>query len=407
MLGLQSIVSSISLDNKQKNVLLATFYMFFINLGIHLLRPDRDSTGLENGIENLPFLFSITFSVILLMNLVLGKLKQFFSYKKIVLVQHGILIAGGVFFLLAYRFAVETRFTGMVFFIWVSIINLWSISFAWDIITDIFTRTQFLKQFGIIAFGGTAGCIAGYSISFLSGGYELLYLLLSFSVALLVVKKLLLQTKNKNTYVSEHVTPKSETNTGFLFSYGAMIFLYALIATVLYFQQAYLVYSSSGGTDVYKPLFAQLGLWINVLAIVLQLFFSSKIIRRAGPFFPLAIIPSVIIGGLLCFSINSSFTLITILMAFAKVASFSLVRPAREILLYSIQQSQKNKIKVFFDTALYRGGDVAGSWLFILLFHIGIGVNVIALLAIPICLLWLISIMQLRKYSLKVKEVYE
>lgn len=389
----------ISSYTTKQPVLLAALYMFCLNLGIHLLRPGRDSAGINNGIENLPMLFTITFFVVALLNLVLKKVKKYYLRQYIVVAQHSVLIISIMLFLTAYFVSPGNRLIDNIFFIWVSVINLWSISFAWDIISDIFPRQRFLQYFGVIAFAGTVGCVAGYGISILISGYELFFSLLVFLAAFILIKKLLHSPAKNKTEQSNAVSkPVAEFN--FFFNYGAMIFLYALVATFLYFQQAMLVKASPGND--HHLLFAQLGFWVNIIAMGLQLFFSSHIIRRAGPLFPVAFIPAVLIGGLLCFSVNSSFSIITILMAFNKIASFSLVRPVRETLLAGIHHAQKSQLKIFFDTVIYRSGDVAGGWLFIGLVQLGFSFNQMALAAIPFCLLWLLAILQMRKHSFKI-----
>ncbi len=374
-------------------------------MGIHLLRPGRDSVGIENGIERLPLLFLVTFSLMLVLNLIFKSLKRSYSFRKIVMAQHAVMFVAVLVFLAAFHFISANQLTRNIFFIWVSIINLWSISFAWDIVTDTFPGEDFTKQFGFIAFGGTLGCIGGYAISVLSNGLELYFSLVAFSICMWLIKQLLKPAKENKTAITGLSRPGIATTGHFLVNYGIMIFLYAIIATFLYFQQAQYVKSNPVSGENYKFIFAQLGLWINIIAMIMQLFFSSKIISSAGPLFPMALIPAVLIGGWLCYSISSSLILITVLMAFTKVASFSLIRPAREMLITNLRTTEKNKLKLFFDTVIYRGGDVAGSWLFVALIHAGISLRYISFFAIVFCLLWIAAVFQMRRYSLKPKNI--
>jgi AAA family ATP:ADP antiporter len=375
--------------------------MFFLNLAIHLLRPGRDGIGIKKGIENLPLLFTFTFIIILILNYGLKKVKRRFNNNTIIHVQHGLVVAGIVYFLVTHQLFSSTIFLDNMFFVWVSIVNLWCISSAWDVVTDIFPRQQFLNRFGIIAFGGTLGCVAGYGFSIVISGYELFVSLVASIIAWILISRLIGYKKTFTNPRMNLQNPGSNPGvpSGFLFNYGNMIFLYALISTFLYFQQAYIIINNTGVITNYTVVFAQLGFAVNMLAMLLQIFFSSGLIKKAGAFFPIAIIPAVLIAGLVCFTLNASFSLLIILLAFNKVASFSLVRPVRETLLSTVQPYPKNQLKLFFDTIVYRGGDVLGSWLFILLFQLGIGFKNLAFVAIFFCLLWLAAIIRLRKYA--------
>ncbi len=50
---------------------------------------------------------------------------------------------------------------GRVFFIWLSIFNLFVVSIFWATIVDVFTNEQGRRLFGFIAAGATLGAIAG------------------------------------------------------------------------------------------------------------------------------------------------------------------------------------------------------------------------------------------------------
>lgn len=72
------------------------------------------------------------------------------------------------------------------------------------------------------------------------------------------------------------------------------------------------------------------------------------------------------------------------LMAFLSVRSavhYAIDRPSREVLFTSVDREERYKSKSFIDTAVYRGGDLASSWL-------QTGLAGLALLGATLAVLW-------------------
>ena len=51
-----------------------------------------------------------------------------------------------------------------VFFVWVSVFNLFAVSVFWSFMADVFASEQGKRLFGFIAAGGTAGGAAGTAV---------------------------------------------------------------------------------------------------------------------------------------------------------------------------------------------------------------------------------------------------
>ena len=88
----------------------------------------------------------------------------------------------------------------------------------------------------------------------------------------------------------------------------------------------------------------------------------------------------------------SAAPLVAILIAFQatrRAASFSISRPAREILFTVVTREQKYKSKNFIDTVVYRGGDAASGWVFAGFRSLGLGISSVAIVTVPIAAIWL------------------
>jgi AAA family ATP:ADP antiporter len=76
-------------------------------------------------------------------------------------------IANLIGFYLLFQFAdsMQSVWVGRVFFIWISVFNLFVVSVFWSFMTDIYHPEQSKRLFGVIAVGGTLGALLGSTIT--------------------------------------------------------------------------------------------------------------------------------------------------------------------------------------------------------------------------------------------------
>src|SRR5205823_1418980 len=60
---------------------------------------------------------------------------------------------------------VEKVIVARVFFVWISVFNLFAVSVFWSFMADLFTSEQGKRLFGFIAAGGSAGALLGPSLT--------------------------------------------------------------------------------------------------------------------------------------------------------------------------------------------------------------------------------------------------
>src|SRR5437588_12033806 len=128
-------------------------YFFLLLCSYYLLRPVRDALAVEAGTQALQWLFTATFIAMLALVPLFGWLCQRLPRARL-------LPAVYAFFALnlaAFVFALD----GRVFFVWLSVFNLFVVSVFWSFMSDIFTTAQAARLYGTIAAGGSCGAIAG------------------------------------------------------------------------------------------------------------------------------------------------------------------------------------------------------------------------------------------------------
>ena len=158
----------VSVQPKEVRALLWSFAYFFCLLaGYYVLRPVRDEMGLASGIKNLPWLFTATFIVMLAVVPVYGALVARLSRQRFIpLVYHFFVVNIVIFWvLLTQGIAITT--TAQVFFVWISVFNLFAVSVFWSFMADLWTSEQGKRLYGFIAAGGSAGALAGPGLTIL------------------------------------------------------------------------------------------------------------------------------------------------------------------------------------------------------------------------------------------------
>lgn len=360
-------------------------FIFVLFSSYALLRPMRDALGLEGGKDELKWLFLATFISCIIASLVLmwlsTRVKRRF-YADFVFVFFALNLIG--FYVAMNAFAeksVEFVWLARVFYVWVSIFNLFAFSSAWSLIADIFSKEASQRLFGIIAAGASLGSIAGASsVKFLVayiGASNLVFasvLLLLLGVLLknLMIKELgKFESKEslarfdktigaKNPFVGFALIVKSP----YLLALCAFILLLTSVSTFLYMEQARIIREFFPTREARIAAFANIDLIVQVSALVIQIFLTAKIAK----FFKLTALLSLL-GFVICVGFvvlaftHPAFMPLAVVMSIRRIGEYALVKPGREMLFVPLSSDEKYKVKSFADTVVYRGGDALSAQL--------------------------------------------
>src|SRR5207302_8434632 len=136
-------------------------YFFTLLAGYYVLRPLRDQMGIAGGTKNLPWLFTATFVSLLVAQPLYGTLVARLPRVKFIPIVYHVFVTNLVLFWLLLFFDIETVIVARVFFVWVSVFNLFAVAVFWSFMADLFTSEQGKRLFGFIGAGGTAGALLG------------------------------------------------------------------------------------------------------------------------------------------------------------------------------------------------------------------------------------------------------
>lgn len=393
-------------QEEQKLVFWSFLYFFTLLASYFILRPLRDEMGISNGASNMQWLFTGTFLTMLIIVPVFGYLTSKFKIGTVLTFSYVFFIINILLFYYLFIQKIFIETLPVVFFIWLSVFNLFAISLFWSFMVDIFSNVQSKRLFGVISAGGSLGAITGPLIATTLSdalGIENLFLITIFFllISLFALKNIMKfqkkKRKNKETQGFKNINLTKSTlldgiklvlASRYLKTLVLFMILYTTTSTFLYFEQANIIEQTITSSSERISYFSGVDLITNTLAIIGQFFFTSKIIKQLGLSIALSIIPLCIAFGFLILSTKTILPIIVILLIILRVGNYTILRPGREILYTVRNREEKYKAKNFIDTAVYRGGDALSGWVFAGLISTGIGLSLIAIIAVPIILLW-------------------
>jgi len=379
-------------------------FLYFFSLlgGYYVLRPVRDEMGIQGGLDNLPWLFTATFVTMALAVPVYGWAATRFARRSLLPAVYGFFIANLLIFYVVFGSGIAMAVTARVFFVWLSVLNLFVVSVFWSFMVDIYSREQSRRLFGIIAVGGTTGAIAGPALTAqLAPALGVVNLLLvsaaMLAVALLCVWRLRMWARGAAPAADDIAALGGHWWDGFtrvfrsryLWGISGYILLYTTAATFLYFIQAHVVEDAFASSAARTRVFALIDLATNTLTVVLQLFFTSRIVARWGVAVLLGIVPALVACGFLALGWAPVLAVVAAVQVLRRAGNYALARPGREMLYGVLSRVDKYKSKNFIDTVVYRGGDAVSGWVYTAMAALGLGMAGIAWAAIPLALVWL------------------
>jgi AAA family ATP:ADP antiporter len=403
-------------------------YFFFLLAAYYVLRPVRDEMGIAGGVKNLPWLFTATFFVMLAVVPIFGAMVARIPRRRFIPLVYHFFVANIVAFWLLLTFKVAMADTAKVFFVWISVFNLFAVSVFWSFMSDLFASEQGKRLFGFIAAGGSAGALLGPSIAvWLAepiGRANLLLiaaLLLEFAVLCAMRLESATQTLKAETPSSEAAAPREATLGGswiaglmmvarspYLAGIALWVALLSLAGTFLYFQQASIVSALTDDPNKRTAIFAQIDLAVSLLTITVQFLATGKLIRRFGAGPAAAFLPLVFAGGFLILALTPMLWVVIAFQALQRAANFAISNPAREVLFTVVSREEKYKAKYVIDNVVFRGGDAASGWLFHALRGLGMELNAISLATVPVALGWLALALTLgRAHEKRTTEVQQ
>ena len=389
-------------------------YFFSILSAYYMLRPVREQLSGAVGSTQLPWFYAATFLATLTLTPVFAWLIGRYPRRIVVPGVYLFFIACLMGFvpLFTHEGLLTPRALGTVFFVWVSVFNLFVVAVFWSFMADIWSDRQARRLFPVIGLGGAFGAIFGPAMASLLVGAIGVPPLLVVASCLLGVAMLCAWWLGRWSSAHGHRAkdPGHDAPVGggmfdglrqvfadpFTRGMALMLLLGDAIGTINYA----LVADFSGQTfhDAAERtrFFANLDLLTNFLQIVVQSTFTRWLLARHGaaPVIVMKEAATVLVLLLVCVAVDPNAPVtgiaaaeaaarfgggeglvlsfvqglmqtavampwVGLAMVVSRGLAYGMVGPARESLFAMAPRSQRYKGKNAVDTAVWRFGDLS------------------------------------------------
>jgi AAA family ATP:ADP antiporter len=374
-------------------------YFFCVLSAYYVMRPVREQLAAAVGSTQLPWFWTATLVATLALTPVFAWLVSRWPRQVVVPLVYGFFIACllGFIPLFTTQGLLSPKALGILFFVWVSVFNLFVVSVFWSFMSDIWSDEQARRLYPVIGLGGTAGAIAGPALTrALVGDIGVANLLvvsaLLLGVALLCVLVLgrWARLHGVHRHRQEYEAAigggmfdglKQVFATPFMRTMAILMVLGDAIGTIAYM----LVTDYSGATfhdAVSRTQFAaDVDLVTNTIQVVAQLTVTRWLLVRQGAApvlalramvgilacigMALALDPYAVVIAPLSISLGpvhfalSGLPWVALMLILTRSLAYGMDQPARESLFTLVPRGMRYKGKNAVDTAVWRAGDVA------------------------------------------------
>lgn len=401
---LLSIISDVQ-GHEIKAVVGSFLFVVLLMAAYYILRPVRDAMASDWTDAEVSWLWTLNFFISTGVVALYGALVARFPLRLLVPATYGIFALTFLFFYALASISNDRTLIDKSFYVWVSVFSLFHISVFWSFMSELFSKEQAGRLFGIIAAGASVGGLIGPSIpSFFSAYLGTDNLLLLASVMLVIPIPLIfyLQALKKPELSSDAMVPDTPPariggnpfagftlflSNPYLLAIGLFILLYTGISSFVYFELKNLLSELSRAERT--AIWAQMDLTVNVLSIAVGLFATGRIVGKFGMPVTIALIPLLICAGLLIVAISPFLGAVVALQVIRRAGNYAVTRPAREMLFTRVDRETRFKAKPVIDIVAYRGGDMLMAWAFTGLTQgLGLGLAAVAAVGAGIAAVW-------------------
>ena len=431
-------LNSVDIRREEIRAAIVSFiYLFCLMASYYTMRPLRDALASEIPSENLKYLWTATFIFSTLSALVFGYIVSKFKTSSVLSWIYIFFIVNIlIFFYYMSAYPLESEdvillpifsnifdlpspvkistVIGCVFYVWLSVFNMFVVSVFWSFLADRYTKDQSKRLFGFIAAGGSLGAaiapiFAASTVNVFGVDKMLIMAAVILSITLICIRDLL-----NSTQIVDHGHKNNKLGGSswdgflvliknpYLLLIALFVVLYTFISTIFYVAQVDLVRSAFETREARYAVYAIVDGIVNGLAIFTQIFITTRLARKFGLTFLIAIMPIFMILAFFLLSFFPVLIVILALQVFRRAGNYALTRPGREMLWTVVNRDEKYKAKNVVDTSIYRGADLVNIWIENGLRSAGFNLGQIAIVGSFVALMWsLVAIILGRKAEAK------
>ena len=354
-------------------------YGFLILFSYYLLKPVRDALVLsENGAEVRSYLVAVAAVLLVLVVPIYSAVYRRHGARAVVQSITG-------FFIVTLAGLAVLSLTvvplGVIFFVWISVFGVMTISQFWALAADIFDVGRGESSYPRLAVGLALGAWAGGQCAALLfpwiGAAGLMILACGILSAQLVLAEFVLPLtlRRKSPGAAPSQAPLALVGgfavvlrDRYLCLLAALVVLLNWITATGDFilAKAILQYAATLNSDLQSAdegvtigtLYGQYYAWMTALGLFIQAFVVSRIFRLMGPQGAICVVPALMILGYVLIAFIPIFAAIRLYKLLEDSSSYSLHNTARHALFLPAKKNEKYEGQTTTDTVFWRAGDL-------------------------------------------------
>ncbi|MGC4081000.1 MAG: BamA/TamA family outer membrane protein [Vicinamibacterales bacterium] len=284
--------------------------------------------------------------------------------------------------LFAGAVAVRVPYVGVAFFVWVGIFNISLVAQFWSFANDVYRKEAGDRLFPVIMLGMTAGAPLGSIVAarlFKAGLSPQVILQVSALLLSLSVGVYLLIHRRIERLAPVPAAPLAASSgfglvlrNPYLRLVAFLVMLLNIVNTtgeyvVAKLLTAHVAEIAAATPDFDKRAFigafsGEYQFWVNVTALLLQAFVTSRLVKVRGLQGALLALPIIALGGYSLVAAGAGFAVVRWIKTAENATDYSIMNTARQLLWLPTTREEKYTAKQAIDTFCVRAGDVVSAF---------------------------------------------
>jgi AAA family ATP:ADP antiporter len=289
-----------------------------------------------------------------------------------------------------------SRESGALFvaiYIWVGVLSVLAPMQVWTLANYMLTTREAKRVFGLIGSGAILGWVAGgYATQVITenfGTESMLLWVAATSIASAAVVWSVWPTRPGQT--TEHEQATGESGDGglwasfmlvrrsrYLTAIAFLVWLAAFVTTIAGWQFKAIAKENIPATDELAMFFGSFNMFAGLVALALQVLFTSRILQSAGIGVTLFVVPVAMTASSIGLLLSGTLMAVVALKASDQVLRYSIDKATTELLYLPLPANFTFRVKSFVDTVVFRMGDALGG-VAILIGAAGVGLTPVQL----------------------------
>jgi AAA family ATP:ADP antiporter len=309
--------------------------------------------------------------------------------------------------------------TSVVYYIWVGICGILSISQVWMLANVVWTTREAKRLFGLLGSGGIVGGIAaGFLTQWIAtalGTDAILFfmtglVLICAPVVAIIWKQQAPDATIGGAVEEQHHNLRESARVVFqsphLRAIAMLILLGSVVTTMTSWQFKAIAKDAFEQMDGRTAFFGAVTGYTGILSLIAQLVLTAKLLRRFGVGVALLVLPLFLMAGSVAVFVWGTIWAATFLKGSDAVIRYSIDTSAIQLLYLPVPAKIKLSVKSFIDTVVWKVGDgLAGLTVLFFARRLGFSPHQISIVTIVLITVWIVSaVVARRQYVATLRE---